>query len=75
MADLAVRPIAPRVAEQVRVALFALKSHFNEYIDRGWLAMIVDTLPIDRLALRQVREMLTHTGVSVSYTHLRAHET
>ena len=63
MADLAVRPVSPRVAEQVRVALFALKAHFTEYIDRGWLAMIIDTLPIDRMVLRQVREMFTHTGV------------
>jgi len=63
MADLAVRPVSPRIAERVRVALFALKSHFNDYFDHGWLAITIDTLPIDRSVLRQVREMLTHTGV------------
>jgi hypothetical protein len=60
MADLAVRP---REAEAVRVALFALKTHFNEYFDRGWFAMVVDTLPIDRSVLRQIRSMLTLTNV------------
>ena len=44
-------------------AIAALREHFSRHFDRGWLAMIIDDLPIDFATLRQIRQLLTVTEV------------
>ncbi len=44
-------------------AIAALREHFSRHFDRGWLAMIIDDLPIDFTTLRQIRQLLTVTEV------------
>lgn len=47
----------------VQMNLEALREHFNEHFDRGWLAMIIDDLPLDVSLLRQIRQLLSLTVV------------
>jgi len=60
MADLAVR--TPSYASLV-AAIAALREHFGRHFDRGWLAMIIDDLPIDFTTLRRIRHLLAITEV------------
>ena len=36
-----------------------LRVHFDIFFDRGWLAMVIDDLPIDFTTLREVRQLVT----------------
>ncbi|MFW5826046.1 MAG: hypothetical protein ACOCVO_00670 [bacterium] len=47
-----------RGIDAVQIRLEALREHFDRYFDRGWLAMIIDDLPIDSSVVRQIRELL-----------------
>lgn len=40
-----------------------LREHFGRHFDRGWLAMIIDDLPIDFTTIRQIRQLLSVTEV------------
>lgn len=44
-------------------AIAALREHFSRHFDRGWLAMIIDDLPIDFTTLRQIRQLLAVTEI------------
>ena len=52
---------APRVNSAVLTSIAALREHFSRHFDRGWLAMIIDDLPIDFTTIRQIRELLSIT--------------
>ncbi|TVQ21398.1 MAG: hypothetical protein EA382_13715 [Spirochaetaceae bacterium] len=56
----AVDPIETRLLER----LIAIRELYNEYFDRGWLTTQLDDLPLDRVALRHIRDTL---GLSVIY--------
>jgi hypothetical protein len=60
MADVAIRP-ADTVSLLTSIA--ALREHFRKHFDRGWLAMIIDDLPIDFTTLRQIRQLLSITEI------------
>ncbi len=47
--------------DRVQMALEALRIHFDEHFDRGWLAMTIDDLPIDSSLVRRIREVLSLT--------------
>ena len=44
-------------------SIAALRDHFGRHFDRGWLAMIIDDLPIDFTTLRQIRQLLSVTEI------------
>jgi len=60
MADVATRPIS---TISLLTTIAALREHFGRHFDRGWLAMIIDDLPIDFTTLRQIRQLLTVTEI------------
>lgn len=45
--------------EEILSTIEALRVHFDVYFDRGWLAMIIDDLPIDFTTLREVRQLVS----------------
>ena len=59
MADVAVQNFNPALL----ISIAALREHFSRHFDRGWLAMIIDDLPIDFTTIRQIRQLLTVTEV------------
>jgi len=60
MAYVATQPIS---MTPLLTSIAALREHFGRHFDRGWLAMIIDDLPIDFTTLRQIRQLLTVTEV------------
>lgn len=60
MADVATRPIS---TVSLLTTIAALREHFSRHFDRGWLAMIIDDLPIDFTTLRQIRQLLSVTEI------------
>lgn len=48
-----------RSTEQVQIRLEALREHFDRYFDRGWLAIVIDDLPLDSSLLRRIRELVS----------------
>lgn len=60
MADLAVQHTG---TTSLMTVIAALREHFGRHFDRGWLAMIIDDLPIDFATLRQIRELLSTTEI------------
>lgn len=48
-----------RTTEQVQTRLDALREHFDRYFDRGWLAIVIDDLPIDSSLMRRIRELVS----------------
>jgi hypothetical protein len=60
MADVATHSIS---SISLLTTIAALREHFSRHFDRGWLAMIIDDLPIDFTTLRQIRQLLTVTEV------------
>lgn len=44
--------------ERVEVFMDAIREHFDRHFDRGWLAMIIDELPIEASLVQQIRELL-----------------
>jgi hypothetical protein len=59
MAEIAVQ----NVNSSLLTSIAALKEHFGRHFDRGWLAMIIDDLPIDFTTIRQIRQLLMTTEV------------
>lgn len=55
---MATATLQTRSMDAVQIRLEALREHFDRYFDRGWLAMIIDDLPIDSSVVRQIRAML-----------------
>lgn len=55
---MATATLQTRSIDAVQIRLEALREHFDRYFDRGWLAMIIDDLPIDSSVVRQIRELL-----------------
>lgn len=55
---MATATLQTRGMDVVQIRLEALREHFDRYFDRGWLAMIIDDLPIDSSVVRQIRELL-----------------
>ncbi len=47
--------------DRVQMALEALRDHYDEHFDRGWLAMTIDDLPVDSSLVRRIREVLSLT--------------
>jgi hypothetical protein len=45
--------------DRVEVFLDAIREHFERHFDRGWLAMIIDELPIESSLVPQIRELLS----------------
>ncbi|MFW5689573.1 MAG: hypothetical protein ACOC1U_08370 [Spirochaetota bacterium] len=45
--------------ERVQMALEALRAHLDQYFDRGWLAMIIEDLPLDSSHMREIRALLS----------------
>lgn len=54
---------APPQLREINQTLGAIRVHFSEYFDRGWLAMLIDELPIDFTTVRDVRGMLSRHSV------------
>ena len=52
-----------RVPQRVLIRIDALREHFRTHFDRGWLAIIIDDLPIDFLTIRRIRQVLSLTTV------------
>ena len=44
--------------DQLQMRLQALRNHFDQHFDRGWLAMIIEDLPLDNSLMPQIRTML-----------------
>lgn len=57
--------IHTRGIDAVQIRLEALRDHFDRHFDRGWLAMVIDDLPIESSVVRQIRELL---ALPVVYT-------
>ncbi len=55
-----------RRLERTEVFLDALREHFDRHFDRGWLAMLVDELPIDSSLVPQIRELFGLRSVYLS---------
>lgn len=53
----------PLQLRRINETLRAIRIHFSEYFDRGWLAMLIDELPIDFTTVRDVRIMLSRHSV------------
>ena len=49
--------------DYVQMHLEALRAHFDVHFDRGWLAMIIDDLPLETTLLREIRGLLALTLV------------
>lgn len=49
--------------DTVQMRLEALRDHFDTYFDRGWLAMLIDDLPLESSLVRQIRAMLAISAV------------
>lgn len=47
----------------VQMHLEAVHDHFDRHFDRGWLAMIIDDLPLDSSVVRQIRGTLSLASV------------
>jgi hypothetical protein len=59
MADIAV----PATNVALLTTIAALREHFTRHFDRGWLAMIIDDLPVDFTTIRQIRHLLAVTEI------------
>ena len=55
---MATATLQTRGMDAVQIRLEALREHFDRHFDRGWLAMIIDDLPIDSSVVRQIRDAL-----------------
>jgi len=44
-------------------SICALREHFSRHFDRGWLAILIDDLPIDFSTLRHIRHLLSVTDI------------
>jgi hypothetical protein len=54
---------APLQLREVNDTYRTLRSHFDAYFDRGWLAMLIDELNIDFTTIRDIRVMLTRHAI------------
>jgi hypothetical protein len=59
MPDIAVQSVNATLLTSIA----ALREHFSRHFDRGWLAMIIDDLPVDFTTIRQIRQLLMVTEV------------